>query len=89
MAQQIQITVPPNETLKIGEIVEVVNANDIPQETKNIYKKIYGRWVITEITHIIQGTIGYSMTLTLNRNSLHYDPNESTIPTGPFISNNK
>jgi hypothetical protein len=56
----------------------------LPEETVNKYKKISGRWLVSEIDHLMPGTIGYIMTVTLVRNSLHYNPNESQAPKAVF-----
>ena len=83
-AQQVTVTIPANDKIKIGELVELINPNDLPDETTNEFKKISGRWLVTEIQHTLSGVSRYSMNVTLNRNSLHYDPNNSTKPVGPF-----
>jgi hypothetical protein len=81
-AQQIKITIPPNENVKIGDIVEVINANDVSEETANEYKKISGRWLVAEIIQMIYGVKSSFFILTLTRNGLHYDPNKSQTPIG-------
>ena len=87
-AQQIKITVPPNELVRVGEIVELINPNDVPEETLNEYKKISGRWLVAEINHFVYGVASSFFILTLTRNSLHYDPNKSFEPIGPYGGKN-
>ena len=83
-AQQIKITIAPNDTIKVGALIEIIDQNDSVQETVNQYKKISGRWVVTGIVHNLIGSVSYLMEVSLVRNSLHYDPNKSQSPVGPF-----
>jgi hypothetical protein len=83
-SQKIKIRIAPNDKIQIGSIVEIINENELPEETVNKYKKISGRWLVSEIDHLMPGTIGYIMTVTLVRNSLHYNPNESQAPKAVF-----
>lgn len=83
-SQKIKIRIAPNDKINIGSIVELINENELPEETANQYKKISGRWMVAEIDHLMAGTIGYMMTVTLVRNSLHYDPNKSQAPKAVF-----
>jgi hypothetical protein len=78
-AQTIKVRINPNSNIKVGSIVEIYNANDIPDATKNKFKTMSGRWLVSEITHIMD-SITYVMDLILIRNSLHYNPNESQSP---------
>lgn len=78
-SQKIIITIASNQNVKIGSIIEIINANDIPEATTNKYKKVSGSWMVAEISHSITQN-NYYMLLTLVRNGLHYDPNESISP---------
>lgn len=78
-AQKILIRVAPNKNVKVGSIVEVINANDQSDQTTNKYKKISGKWMVVSIEHIMSQTT-YNMELLLIRNGLHYDPNTSIQP---------
>jgi hypothetical protein len=88
-AQKIKIRIPPNGTIKIGSIVELIIENELPEETINKYKKVSGRWLVAEIEHIMPGTLGYYMNVTLVRNSLHYDPNLAQAPKAVFGKQDK
>jgi len=82
-AQKIKIRIAPNGNVKIGSLIEVINANDKPEFTENKYKKISGKWFVSGIHHLMTSN-GYLMELHLMRNSLHYDPNNSKAPVGIF-----
>jgi hypothetical protein len=82
-AQKIKIRVYPNDKVKIGSLIEIYDANDMPDYTKNKFKKVSGKWMVSEIEHMLTSS-AYLMELILVRNSLHYDPNESNKPTAIF-----
>lgn len=82
-AQKIKIRVYPNSKVKVGSLIEVYDANDMQDLTKNKFKKISGKWMISEIEHMMTSS-SYFMELILVRNSLHYDPNESQTPKAIF-----
>jgi hypothetical protein len=88
-SQKVKIRIPPNDKINIGSLVEVIIQNDIPEETTNQYKKISGKWLVSEIEHLMFGTLGYYMNVTLVRNSLHYDPNLSQAPKAVFGNQDK
>lgn len=79
ISQRVRILINPNDKIKLGSIIELHNPNDLPDSTKNKFKKISGRWMVAEISHIIKVN-NYFMDLIVVRNSLHYDPNESQSP---------
>jgi hypothetical protein len=80
--QKIRITVPPNDKAKIGELVEVIIPNDIP-ETKHKFKRISGKWRVTGIDHIFRGQNTYYMEITLVRDGFeNYEEYKPKLPEG-------
>jgi hypothetical protein len=82
-AQIVKIKIYPNNKVRVGSLIEIYDPNDLQQLTKNKYKKISGKWMIAEIQQVLSSNT-HIMELTLIRNSLHYDPNESQKPEAIF-----
>lgn len=75
-SQRAIMAIYPNDSLKIGEIINVDKSNP-STEYSNQKERISGKWMITGITRIFKSINVELMVLTLNRDSV-YQENEST-----------
>ena len=79
-AQQIRITVPPNDKVNIGDMVEVL----IPREDAGVatserkFRKFSGKWLVAGIDHDFDGQFNYKLSLTLIRDSMPYENSPSS-----------
>jgi hypothetical protein len=78
-AQKAEAIVQGDFSIRPGAIVNIeVSQSDAKGNTD--FKSSSGKWLVAEISHHILGANAHSMTLTLIRDSLYKNPNESESP---------
>ena len=83
--QKIKIRVAPSTKINIGSIVEIIIPNDLPKPLfDKQYKRISGRWLVSEISHSMLGEFTYFMDLILIRDGLHYKLDDEKAPKAIF-----
>ena len=81
-AQEMVITVAPNDKIKVGSVVEIFVPN-LPI-VKNKLKRMSGKWLVSAITHKFNTLRNYTLSLTLTRDSVDYDVNTAEEPVSIF-----
>ena len=84
-SQKITITIPPSAKVTIGSIVEVINPTENLGNDSNAFKRISGRWLVSEISHLFFREQNYNMQLTLVRDGLHYSLDDEKRPIGILL----
>ena len=70
--QQVKITIPPNDKVNVGDLVELLLPRDDISPDKRQFRTYSGKWMIASIEHEFVGQFKYVMHLTLVRDSSHY-----------------
>jgi hypothetical protein len=84
-SQKIKIRVAPSTKVVVGSVVEIIIPNDLPKPlVDKQYKRISGRWLVSEISHSMLGEFTYFMDLVLIRDGLHYKLDDEKIPKAIF-----
>lgn len=78
-SNKMVIKVLANPSIKVGSLIKIVQPNYIPEGKKDL-KRFSGKYLVTSISYIFNGNTNDYYELTLNRDSLFFDPNESAIP---------
>jgi hypothetical protein len=84
-SQAITITVGGNDNVYIGSIVEIF-VNNVPNLQEK-FKKVSGKWFVTAVDHHFNSLKNYVMTLSLARDSIGYNVDESDKPKSIFDEN--
>lgn len=80
------IVIGPNDKVKVGSIIEIFVPNS-ELVIKNKFKRFSGKWLVSSISHDFSTLRNYSLTLSLIRDSIDYDINESEEPVSIFTVN--
>jgi hypothetical protein len=76
---KLSIKVQANPSLKIGDIIYILQPNTVPNG-ENPYKRFTGKYLVTSINYIFNGNAVDYYELTLNRDSSFLNPNEGSEP---------
>ena len=78
-SNKMVIKVLANPSIKVGSLIKIVQPNFVPEGKKDV-KRFSGKYLVTSISYIFNGNTNDYYELTLNRDSLLFDPNDSSIP---------